>query len=465
MSFFEKTNNVAPRTSRGKKPFYRNKGWKVFFVIVALFIIGGGALAFYVARSGSKIFENGLGGISLVKSFVGGDTGTLKGESDDRINILLTGMGGPSHPGGYLTDSIMVLSVKPKEKSVAMLSIPRDLLVSIHDHGDDKINSAFADGYLDYDNKNCTKKNNTGECKKAAMTAGANLSSQTVSDVTGLKIHYYINIEFAGFEKIIDTLGGVDINVDKAINDPSFPSDDMIHFSPFKISAGPHHLDGKTALQYARSRESSSDFDRSSRQQKIIIAAKEKAAQTNFLSNPTKILSVFDSLADSVYTNFTPTEIKSFVDIIKGADKNDIIYKVLTSGPDGQLVDFNDGTYYLKPKTGNFKEIQNLADNIFGTKKSVKVEISNGAKLTSSQLNKIITTLKSDEKADFVVTSAVPPKTAISQTIIYDYSDGTKNDVLQYLKQKYSAQIIPKTKTTVSSADFSLVIGKNYQAY
>jgi len=462
MSFFKKTKNKPSRIYKVNQPFYRRRRWKFFFVILALLVISIGSLAFYVLSTGSKIFENGWGGISLVKSLVGNNSGTLKGEKDDRINLLLTGMGGPNHPGGYLTDSLMVLSVKPKEKTVAMLSIPRDLLAPIQNHGEDKINSAFTDGYTDFFNKNCTKKNSS-QCTKDAMTAGANLSSQTVSTVTGLTIHYYINVEFGGFEKIIDQLGGIDINVSKAIYDSNFPSDDMVHTTTFKISAGPHHIDGKTALKYARSRESTSDFDRSSRQQQILVAVKEKAAQINFFSNPTKILSIFNSLTDSLHTNFSPAEIKSFIDIIKGVDKNNIISKVLTNGPSGQLVDYNNGTYYLKPKTGNFKEIQDLAAHIFETKKDISLEVSNGAKLTTSQFDSIVTNFKNDSKANFTVTNA-GAKSVIAQTIIYDYSDGSKNDVLQYLKTKFSAQVISKTKSSTSVIDFGVVVGKNFSA-
>lgn len=463
MGFFQKTKNKSSQTFRSKKPFYRRRNWKIFFSVLAVLFIAAGLLSYYVIHSGSKVFENGLGGVSLFKSLVGNNSGTLKGENENRINILLTGMGGTNHPGGYLTDSMMVLSVKPKEKIVAMLSIPRDLLVPIRSHGEDKINSAFSDGYTDFFNKNCTKKS-TSRCTKDAMTAGANLSSQTVSAVIGLTIHYYIDVEFGGFEKIIDQLGGIDINITKAIYDPNFPNDDMVHFTTFKISAGPHHIDGKTALKYVRSRESTSDFDRSSRQQQILVAIKEKAAQVNFFSNPTKILSIFNSLTDSLYTNFSPAEIKSFTDIIKGVDKNNIISKVLTNGPGGQLIDYNNGTYYLKPKTGDFKEIQDLAAHIFETKKDVSLEVSNGAKLTTSQFDSIVTSLKNDPEANFTVTNA-GAKSVIAQTIIYDYSDGSKNDVLQYLKTKFSAQVISKTKSSTSVIDFSVVVGKNFSTY
>ncbi len=465
MGFFKKTKNKTPQVSKDQKPFYRRRRWKVFFAVLVLLMVSVGSLAFYVLHTSSKIFENGIGGVSLIKSLVGNNSNTLKGESDDRINILLTGMGGPSHPGAFLTDSMMILSIKPKEKTVAMLSIPRDLLVPIQDHSEDKINAAFADGVSDYSNKNCTGKNNTAACTKAAMTAGAALSSQTVSTLTGLTIHYYVNVEFSGFEKIVDDLGGIDVNVPRAIYDPSYPAYDNGPYTTFKISAGPHHLDGATALKYARSRESTSDFDRSSRQQQILLAIKDKATATNFLSNPSQLLNVFNSLTDSIYTNFSPAEIKSFISIIKGADTKSAISKVLTNGPGGQLVDYNDGTYYLKPKTGNFKEIQSIAANLFSQKKDVSLEVSNGAGLTTAQIINLTNSLKKDTAADFTVVDTTTAKSEILQTVIYDYSDGSKDDILQYLKQKFSAQVTVKTKSSASTIDFGIVVGKNFSSY
>ncbi|PIS07671.1 hypothetical protein COT78_02215 [Candidatus Berkelbacteria bacterium CG10_big_fil_rev_8_21_14_0_10_43_13] len=467
MGFFKKTKKRTPlieSIKTKKKPFYRRRRWKIFFVALAVIIIIISGLAYYVLKSSSNIFENGISSMSLIRSLVGGKTETLKGENADRINILVTGMGGPSHKGGYLTDSIMLVSIQPKEKKMAMISVPRDLLAPIPDHKENKINSAFVSGRNEYYNQNCTKKRSS-DCAKNAMSAGAALSVQTIEDITGQTIPYYINVEFDGFEKIIDALGGVDVYVDKAIYDTSFPAEDMLHYSTFSISAGMHHLDGATALKYARSRETTSDFDRAARQQKLLVAVKEKAASTNFLSNPATILNIFNSLTGSLYTNFSPTEIKSLVEIAKEVDKSNFISKVLSTASDSLLINANiNGTYYLQPKSGDFKQIQKFVADIFNQKKAVAVEIASGAKLTSAEIASIAKDLKKDTSANFTVTTGSDYKNTLAQTAIYDYSDGSKADVMQNLKQKYNATVVKKTKTASITVDFYIVIGENYSA-
>jgi len=173
----------------------------------------------------------------------------LQGEADGRVNILLIGMGGTGHKGGLLTDTIMVLSIKPEAKQAALLSIPRDLYVPIPGAGSAKINSAHALG----------EQRETG--------TGPALAKSVVGTVLDLPIHYYIRVDFAGFTKLIDAVDGLDINVEKAIADPFYPDERTEGYAPFYLKAGPKHMDGKLALKYARSRETTSDFDRARRQQ------------------------------------------------------------------------------------------------------------------------------------------------------------------------------------------------------
>ncbi len=463
MSFLKQTKNKD--FGIAKKPFYQRRGWKVFFIVLAVLIVGLSALAVYAINSGSKIFEKGISGSSLIKTLTGKET--LKGESENRINVLVLGMGGPSHPGGFLTDSLMVVSIRPKEKQIAMISIPRDLYVPIENHGQGKVNSAFYDGYNDYASKNCNKKNKA-DCQKSAMSAGADLSSKTISSALDLPIHYYVTVEFEGFEKIIDSLGGIDVNVDKAIYDPLFPAEDMEHYSPFKIKAGLQHLDGKTALKYARSRETTSDFDRAARQQKILLAVKEKMVKADFLTNPKKISDVLSSLTDSLFTNFTLSEIKVLAEMSKDFNSTNSVSKVFTNGPDGELVDYNDGVYYLKPKTGNFKEIQRIVREIFDAfsatpkKQTINIEIYNGSSNSKESLSKLSDELELDSN-NFNVTGIFSNKT-ISKTIIYDYTGGSKRDALKSLETKFGAKSIAQEKTSSDDADFCIILGQDYKS-
>jgi LCP family protein required for cell wall assembly len=128
------------------------------------------------------------------------DPTKLKGEGDGRINILMLGIGGPGHDGPYLSDTIMIMSIDPKTKDVAMLSVPRDLWVQIPGYGSAKVNAACAYGESEH---------YTGGC-------GA-LAKDTLSKILDIPIHYYIRVDFSAFRQAVDSVGGVDVNVEKAL--------------------------------------------------------------------------------------------------------------------------------------------------------------------------------------------------------------------------------------------------------
>ncbi len=459
MSFFlKKKQNPRHNLKQSNKP-PKKKIWRIVIMALSLLLILVISYAAFLVASGSKVFEQGLGGQSLIKTFYGKEK--LKGEDQDRINVLLMGMGGVNHPGGLLTDSIMVLSIRPSDKKVAILSIPRDLQVKVPGRGDDKINSAFYAGYNDYYTKQCNKKN-ASACQELALTAGARQSVDVVSGVLDIPIHYYITADFKGFEKVIDQLGGVDVYVEKTIYDPLFPDDAMKGYAPFKIKAGQHHLDGKTALKYARSRETTSDFDRAARQQKIVSAVKERAMKAGFLANPKKIADVTATLGNSIRLSLTPSETKSFLELISGISMDGAITEVLSNGPNGLLVDHNNGLYYLKPKSGNFKEIQNLAENIFDYKKkeSARIEIQNGS--AKSGLGGILA--EELQKSGYTISSISVAKQKTANTVIYDLSGQSKKNTLEFLKNRLNAEIKTADKKDGETTDIRIIIGDDYNS-
>ena len=184
MKFFKKEEktktNLRSREIRSKRKLF--KTFKYILVVFLLLLISFFA---YVLSSSSRIFEGGLSGVSLIKSLYSGET--LKGEKDGRINILLLGVGGSGHAGGMLADSIMVASIRPEEKDIAMISIPRDLLVSIPGYADTKINASSSYGYSDYIKK--CQRPGSSNCRDEGVVAGAKLAVKTVEKTLDLPIH------------------------------------------------------------------------------------------------------------------------------------------------------------------------------------------------------------------------------------------------------------------------------------
>ena len=428
------------------KPKTQNKTKKtvlISLIVIAVILIAGFA---YAMAQGSKIFDKNTGQGSPFFSI--GKTDLLKGEGDGRINVLAMGMGGANHPGGMLTDSMVVISINPKDKTVAMLSIPRDLYVPIADHKVSvKINEVYSFG------------------EKEKKGTGAALVKKTVGNILDLPIHYYVSVDFSGFEKAIDILGGIDVHVDKTIVDPLYPADNMIDYAPFTILAGDHHLDGKTALKYVRSRESSSDFDRSARQQKVLTAVREKALKLGFLANPKKVLEIASTATNNLRTDLTPTEVKSFLDLAKDIKTDNMVTKVLTNAADGPLVsDSSTGIYYLKPKTGNFEEIQQIAHGIFQdpqlTDEKANIEILN-ATTQGSLASKLSTSLTS---YGYTVAKTGNAKELSTKTIIYDYSNGQKKTTLQFLKNRLQADVVQKVSSN-NNIDISIILGSDYKNF
>jgi LCP family protein required for cell wall assembly len=181
-------------------------------------------------------------------------------DGKERFTVLVMGMDNrPDQGDTYCrTDSMMIISIDPDTKRIGILSIPRDTYVQIpNNHGINRINAACTIGKLD------------------PNTTGPRLAMQTVQYNFGIRIHDYVLVDFQAFIKIIDLIGGIDVNVAREIDDPTYPSMNY-GYDHFYISAGDHHLDGETALKYARSRHTSDDIDRAKRQQQILFAVRDK---------------------------------------------------------------------------------------------------------------------------------------------------------------------------------------------
>jgi len=215
------------------------------------------------------------------------ETTSMKQTVDWKTNFLIIGRGGVENDAPDLTDSILLASLHYEKKTFSLLSIPRDLYVTFPTGGKGKINEAYFRGLRAYENDEDQAMDNLG---------------QLVSNITGEDVHYYVNLDFNGFRKIIDILWGIEVDVPKALVDYEYPGPGY-SYQTFRISAGPQILDGATALKYARSRHSTSDFDRSLRQQLIIKWIREKAFSLGFLTDIWKMRSVYATLSADVKTN------------------------------------------------------------------------------------------------------------------------------------------------------------------
>jgi LCP family protein required for cell wall assembly len=423
--------------------------------VVAIVLIVGAFLGVKVVLAAHKVIVKAGKGAPALNGKI--TTTTLKGEGDGRINILVLGIGGEGHSGANLSDTMMVISIDPKTKDVAMMSIPRDLYVKIPGYGAGKINSADAYG-------------------------GPALSEQVVSTILDLPIDYYIQVDFSGFRQAVDAVGGVDINVPTALYDYQYPCDVGYGICPYHQAAGQTHMNGELALQYSRCRHDpptgncNDDTGRAARQQQVMTALRQKALSAGTLTNPLKIASLIDAVGSHVTTDLQLNDLKALAVMIKAVDPSKVVNKVPQfTGVDAILKpESNAAGSVLVPLAGEFdySALQDMAHSIFIdhyiTSENALVQVQNAS--GSDGLAATVTaTLKAYHYN--VMTPVTAPATA-TKTVIYDYLGGKKPYTINYLQQRFGVKAQKMTRPTAAPAtpgtpavqqpDIVVVLGSDY---
>jgi len=382
-------------------------------------------------------------------------------EGKERINILVMGIDQrPGEEGAFRTDTMMVLTLDPVTKTGGMLSIPRDLWVPIPGYGVAKINTAHVLGQL---------RDHPG--------GGPALAVETVEANLGIPIHHYVRVDFNAFVDLVDRLGGIDITVEKEIDDPRYPSHnpaDPYGYDPLHIEAGQQHFDGELALKYARTRHSpGGDFDRAERQQKVLRAVFEKVTRLDML--PTLLAQapqMWRTLQDSLDTDLALDQIIALARLASEVDPDAIESGVI------------DERYTLFHETGDGQEVlillrdkmRDLRNDIFTTEESIEateenpgseleaeaatIEVLNGTLITGLAAD--VTKRLHDEDLD------------VTHTGNADRQDIQESLVVAHTDKPHTVQFIAKTLSLPQSAvvqgsdpaadyDISVILGADYR--
>lgn len=368
----------------------------------------------------------------------------LIGEDEDRINILLLGIGGGNHDGSQLTDTIILASLKPSSKEASLISLPRDM-VAPNDFSNNwrKINSINA----------------LAEARKKG--SGGKETIKVISNILDTPINYYIRLDFSGFIKIIDELGGIEVDVERVLSDRLYPIEGQennpnyyARFQHLYIEKGLQKMDGSLALKYVRSRHASgiegSDFARGRRQQRVLEAVKNKLISLDMLLKPATLTRVVSQLDNSIHTNLNIWEMYRVWEKFKDISSENISNHVFDDGPNGFLTASRgyDNAFILLPKNNSFEEIQKYVKNIFGTEDFIKenpsnsiidesiieekpsVIVINGTWITGLASN----TANNLKDAGFLVIDiGNAPERNIEESLIYDLSYGKNESGLNKL--------------------------------
>ncbi|MDD3655373.1 MAG: LCP family protein [Atribacterota bacterium] len=335
--------------------------------------------------------------------------------AQDRLNILAVGTDSVETKGR--ADTILILSVAPKNKDTLLFSIPRDIRVMIPDRGMDKINHAFAYGGID-------------------------LLEKTIEEFMGISIHYYGIVDFEGFSYIIDALNGVDIFVEK----------DMYYIDRagslrINLRSGQQILNGEKALEYVRFRsDAMGDLGRIQRQQKLINAVIEKIL--NFESMA-KIPTIINNLTDYIKTNMNPNELIALARLMKDVDRTKIWVETIQGDPQ-----YIDGVSYLVADDNDVKKrVQNLIENKY---RGFNIEVLNGNRMPGSA-HRVANKIK--ELGFNIVNIDNADHFDYQKTVLIIYSKDLKLE--NYVTQFFNDIEIIRKEQPYNGLDMTIIVGKN----
>lgn len=348
-----KSTNLLKQDSPSKV----KKVTKIILIIAAILLTVFLSYSGYIVYKAYKAGE--LMGLNLKPSdIISQEVPTLKKDSSgEYTNILLVGIDTRERGNLLNTDTIILASYNHKTQDVILLSIPRDLHVQINPDvfWFQRINSI----YVTYEGK--------GEGK------GLPRLREVVEEITGYEIQYHAMVDFKGFEQLIDSIGGIDVNVENSFTDYQYPEGNS--YKKVSFQQGPQHMDGKTALEYARSRHSlqnseGSDFARARRQQIVLSAVTERVSLSSLL-DPKSLMNLFNVVQDNIkISEFTINDIEAGIEVLKKfKDEGETYSFVLDpSAGSGKLLK-EDQSYAIGPveglgKYGNIKKyLQNVWKN------------------------------------------------------------------------------------------------------
>jgi LCP family protein required for cell wall assembly len=458
---------TSSKAEKARKPQSAKRAFRKWLLrgglaTMALLVIVGGLLFAQGYMKLHKVFKGGASHAAALTKDV--NPTLLKGEGDGRVNILLLGNGGTGHDGADLTDTMMVASIDPVNKSMTLLSIPRDLWVKMpvnYFGANQKINAAYESAKYKTIGKVDSSNTNT-----AAVMAGFQSADTAVSQVLGITIHYNMVVNFTAFRQAVDSVGGITVNVPTQLYDPTMAWEN--NHNPILAAAGVQQMDGIHALLYARSRETSSDFARGERQRAIILALKDKILTAGTISNPLKISQLMSAFGDNMVTDVSLSDAVRMYDLTKSISSDNIKSLDLVTAPNTLVTTGNqNGTSIDLPKAGlfNYADIQafvrsNLKDGYL-TKENAQVAVYNGTTLAG------LATTKANELKSYgynVTTVANAPTSTYQKTVVVDLTNGADKYTKHYLETRFgvsSVTQIPDATIAPGQSNFVVILGQD----
>ncbi len=439
----------APKQKKPKK----KRSWvkRVFVALGIVLLLGVAAFGARFVLDLAKLTGN-KNPFAVLGAF---QRAPLKNENG-RVNVLVAGNSADDagHNGATLTDSIMVLSIDTKKKTAMMLSVPRDMWVTIPRQGHSKINAAYTYG-------------------------GMSTLKDVIEANLDLPIHYTALVNYSAFKDAVDAIGGITITIKsdnpKGIYDSSLDWTSRTCCALAKYPNGPAMLNGQQALNLARARGEgygsygfNADFTRTENQRLMLLGIRDKALKSSTLSNPLKISNLVSAVGKNVTTDLELKEIQTLYSYVKEIDATKIdSYNINTLKGEKETMLANytspDGQSALIPAAGvdNYDEIAVQIKKLF-TATPVSKEAASVVVLNATETAGLARTQASALSEMGMSIAAQSNATVQPTTTLVDVS-GEKPNTLAALKKKYTATVIADAtmKANYPNADIIIILGES----
>jgi len=446
------------RRARRRRPLWLSVLFGLITVAVALGALGAGYIFYDTLRTlVASAMLPGAPSAPAGPNVSGNNApgSILQWERKERLNFLLLGIDlRRGETGAARSDTMIVVTLDPQNKKVGLLSIPRDLWVPIPGYGENRINVA---NYL-------------GDARKYPG-GGAALAKKTVQYNLGVPIHYYIRINFDGFRRLVDTLGGITLDVPKEINDPTYP-DEAYGYKPIHIRAGRQRMDGETALQYARTRHADDDFQRAKRQIQVLLAIRDQAMSIDIIP---KIPALWAMRENMVATDLTLDDILSLAQLARDIKAEDVKSVIIDETMTVAYVT-DTGAQVLWPDR---EKIRKVVEELFAppapaqvpsptsetqrliVQEAARIEVQNGTK-TPGLAEKAASYLRLQGYQVLAPTNA--DRSDYAQTVIIVYNNGVET-TLKTLTETLPVAPgnVRRSSNVKSSVDIRIILGKDFK--
>jgi LCP family protein required for cell wall assembly len=384
----------------------------------------------------------------------------LNGQSTGRVNVLLLGrdgVAGYNNPNN--TNTMMVASIDTINNNVSLISLPSNLWVNVPNMGVMKLSTVMQTGESQYLNQN------KGAASDKVQAAGDKIVDSSVEQILGTKINYNVVVNLQAVAQMVNSVGGITVNVPTTITDPSMAWQNG--GNPVIAQAGTQSMNGNQALLYIMSKETTSDFARDTRQRQVLTALFDKITSLPTYENPTVLNSLLSSFGDNVSTDLSLSDAGKLYKILSKVSSTSVTSLDMTDAPNQLIVIGNEtGMSVDLPQAGLFnysaikKYVSSQLKNPYVIKENAKILVLNGTNVPGLATSTSISLRNSQFN---VLGAANAPKSNYSNTEVIQLNKSDKYTA-KILSQKFKAKLtnkLPNKSIPTDGADFVIILGNN----